>query len=79
MASVAERLLKLKDEIDRAKLDKASEEGALKQNLQRIKDEFQCRSIEAAKLKLEKLKDEKAEISIQIENALTKLESSYQW
>lgn len=79
MASATERLLKLKDEIAQAKIDKAQIEGALKQNLQRLKDEFQCRSIEQAKTKLAKLKEQKETLQEQIEKAVENLEENFSW
>ena len=79
MASATERLLKLKDEIAQAKIDKAQCEGALKQNLQRLKDEFQCRSVEQAKTKLAKLKEQKESLQEQIETAVANLEEKYSW
>lgn len=79
MATATERLLKLKEEIYQAKLDKSSIEGALKQNLTRLKDEFGCRSIEQAKSKLEKLKEQKISLQEQIEDSVKKLEAQYEW
>ena len=79
MATATDRLLALKDEIAQAKLDRASIEGALKQNLARLKDEFQCRSLEQAKVKLDKLKEQKESLQEQIEKAVGKLEASYEW
>lgn len=79
MASIAERLLSLKSEIEQAKLDKASCEGALKQNMERLKTEFQCRSLEQAKAKLETLKNQKQTLQNQIEKSMNNLEENYQW
>lgn len=79
MATVEERLLTLKKELEHAKLDKASAEGALKQNINRLKDEFGCKSLEQAKTKLEKLKEQKEVIRGKIEKAIEKLEANYEW
>ena len=79
MATSIERLLKLKDEIEHAKLDSASAQGALDQNLKRLKDEFGVRSLEQAKAKLEKMKSEQTGIKNKIEAAVEKLEENYSW
>jgi len=79
MASISEKLLKLKEEIEQAKLDKAQVEGALKQNMQRLKDEFQVRSVEAANKKLDELNKQKLELEDSIESAMKSLEEKYQW
>jgi type II secretory pathway component PulM len=80
MAQTAtERLLALKEEIMQAKLDRATVEGSLNQNLERLKSEFGCRSLEQGKVKLEQLKKQKETLQLQIEKAVAKLESSYSW
>lgn len=79
MATSIEKLLQLKEEVAQAKIDSATVSGALQQNLQRLKDEFQCRSLEMAKVKLNKLKEQKEELTQQIEDAVAKLEENYQW
>ena len=52
MATSIEKLMKLKKEIDQAKLDKASLEGAYNENLQRLKSEFEVKDLAGAKKKL---------------------------
>jgi len=79
MASISEKLLKLKEEIEQAKLDKAGVESILKQNMQRLKDEFQVRSVDAANKKLEELNKQKLELEDSIESAMKSLEEKYQW
>lgn len=79
MASVTERLFKLKNELEQAKLDKATIEGALNQNTQRLKDEFSCRSVEQGKAKLKKLSEQKEDLEKKIEKAVKKLEEAYSW
>jgi DNA anti-recombination protein RmuC len=79
MATIADRLIQLKTEIDQAKLDKASVEGQLKQNLARLKDEFQCRSVEQANGKLKALKEQKETLTKQLEVSMAKLEEDFQW
>jgi len=79
MATATDRLIALKNEIQKAKLDKSACEGALKQNLSRLKDEFQCRSLEQAQAKLEKLKTQKESLQGQIEQTVERLEADYEW
>lgn len=71
------RLLKLKKDIEQAKLDKASAEGALKQCLDRLTKEFNCKSIEQARKKLSALKERQLELESEIEEALQNLEDNY--
>lgn len=79
MSTSVERLLQLKEEIQQAKLEKATVEGSIKQNMIRLKEEFGCRSLEQAKAKLAKLKEQKESLQEQIEGAVKQLEGSYQW
>jgi len=79
MASSVDRLLQLKEEIAQAKLDSASIKGALDQSTKQFKDEFQCRTIESAKLKLEKLKEKKEELQGDVDDIVEELEAHYEW
>lgn len=79
MATIGERLLQLKKELELAKLDKASAEGALQQNIYRLKEEFECKSISAANTKLEALKNQKISLQSKIEKAVERLEEKYEW
>jgi hypothetical protein len=79
VASSIERLTLLKKEIAEAKLESAIIQGALQQNLQRLKDEFQCRSLDAAKIKLGKMREQKETLQKQIDVAVAELEENYQW
>jgi hypothetical protein len=47
--------------------------------MSRLKEEFGCRSLEQAKSKLAKLKEQKEILHSQIEAAVTKLEGDYSW
>ena len=79
MKDNVQKLLDLKTEIQQAKLDQSATMGALQQNLQRLKDEFQCRSLDMAKAKLNRLKEQKEKLTKQIETAVAELEENYQW
>jgi hypothetical protein len=73
----AEKFLKLKDEITQAKLEKAQIEGALQQNLGRLKKEFGCSTLELGKKKLAQLKAEDEKLTDQIADAAEELEEKY--
>lgn len=77
--SIESRLLELKKEIESAKIEKAQAEGGLQQNMNRLKTEFKCRSIEQAQKQLEKLKEQKEILQGNIESAMKKLEEDFEW
>lgn len=74
-----ERVLELNEEIEKAKINKAKMEGALKQHFDRMKEEFGCKTISEAKKKLNTLKKEKEELEEELEDIVEKLESEYEW
>lgn len=79
MSTSADKLLKLKKELEQAKLDKAQLQGALDQNLNRLKEEFDVKSLAEAKKKLLSIIDEQSELVIKIDKAVESLEEKYQW
>lgn len=79
MSDKIERVLELKAEVEKAKIDKAKLEGSLKQMMQRLKDDFEVKTVEEAKKLLKSLKKEAVELEEQIEEAITKLEEKYDW
>jgi hypothetical protein len=79
MSVSTDKLLKLKEELEQAKLDKAQLQGALDQNLNRLKEEFKVKSLDEAKKKLQSLIVERSDLVIKIDNAVKSLEEKYQW
>lgn len=79
MATSAEKLLKLKNELEQAKLDKAQLQGALDQNLKRLKEEFDVSTLSEAKKKLDSMIKEQSVLAIKIDKAVEALEEKYQW
>lgn len=79
MSTSADKLLKLKKELEQAKLDKAQLQGALDQNLNRLKEEFDVKSLVEAKKKLLAIIDEQSELVVKIDKAVKSLEEKYQW
>ena len=78
-SNMVERLMDLKKEIDQAKLEQASLQGMLNQNLKRLKTEFGCSNIDEAKELLDKLNKDKTNLESKIEKAVTELERKYEW
>ena len=76
---ITKKLLRMKEEIETAKIESAQVQGAIDQNLKRLKDEFGVSSLARAKQKLDKLKDQEADLDKQIEKAVDKLEADYEW
>ena len=79
MSNPTERLLSLKDEIEQSKIDQAKIQGAINSDIQRLKNEFQCRTVEMGKTKQEELKNRKVEITHKLEKIVEKLEATYGW
>ena len=79
MATSAEKLLKLKNELEQAKLDKAQLQGALDQNLKRLKEEFDVSTLSEARKKLDYMIKEQAVLTLKIDKAVEALEEKYQW
>jgi predicted nucleic acid-binding Zn-ribbon protein len=72
-----DKLIKLKRDIEQAKLDKANAEGALQQCLDRLRIDFGCKTIEQAQKKLNGMKERQKELETEIEEALQELEDTY--
>lgn len=72
-----EKLMKLKRDIEQAKLDEATAQGALKQCLDRLKTDFNCKTTEQAKTKLKEMKEQYEELEEEIEESLKELEEEY--
>ena len=70
-------LLKLKREIEEARIDRAKLEGALKQNMERLQKEFGVRDLEMAKKKLETLKRSKESLETSLNESVSTLEVLY--
>lgn len=76
---VAKRLLGIKKQIDEAKIEKAQIEGALDQNMKRLKEEFGVSTLKKAKEKLETLKGEQEKLQTKLDKQMKKLEDDYEW
>ena len=73
----AKKFLKLKDEISEASLEKAQVEGALKQNMKRLQEDFGVSTLEKAKRKLLQLKSQDEKLDEKIDDIEAELEEKY--
>lgn len=72
-----EDLLRLKTEIDAAKTKTAELKGSLKFQMNQLKEQHQCNSVEEATKKIAELDKELIKISNQIEDGTKALEIAY--
>jgi hypothetical protein len=70
-------LTDFKAEIDQAKIDKAGIDGAINQNMARLKSEFGCGSVAQGNSKLQALKTKKEQLDVQIEDSVAVLKEKY--
>jgi len=66
-------LAELKRRIEEARNRRAGVEGELKSLERRLKDEFGCATVEAARIKLEKLQRESARLKTELEKGVAEL------
>ena len=72
-----DQLLKLKKQVDAAKITVAELEGQQKAQLKQLKEEWECSSIEEAEKKLKTFDKEIEKLTEQIETQLEELEELY--
>ena len=75
--SITQELSDLKLQIERAKKDEAEAQGAQKQLLKQLKDEYGCKDLEAARKRFESLKTEIEELDTEIAEALEAVKEEY--
>ncbi len=78
MISIAQKLLKMKDEIKQCELDRAEAEGRKKQLLKSLK-ECGCLNVAQAERKAEKMEHDMAKLERQLEAGMDNLEHKYDW
>lgn len=76
---IAKRLLGMKQKIEEAKIEKAQIQGAIDQNMERLKKEFGVSGLKAAKKKLDALNEEQEALQKKLDKAVDKLEEKYEW
>ena len=72
---VAERLLRLKTQIDTAKTTKAQSEGRLNELMRRLHTDFKCKTVQQARTRLQQLNTAVEELEQTIEDGLISLEN----
>jgi hypothetical protein len=71
--NLAEELLEIKEEIDNRKTKKSELDGALKSHYQRLKEDFNCTTLDEAKEYITELSDERDEIKLQLEKGIEEI------
>ena len=77
MSSVEQRLLDMKEDIDRAKTKKAQLEGAQTQLRKQMDAEFGCETVKAAEKKVDEFKATTEMLKDKIDTRVTKLSKKY--
>ena len=70
-------LLKLKQQIDNAKSERAKQEGVLENQMEQLKTTFKCKSVKEAKRLLNEMETELEDISQRIKQGLAEIEENY--
>ena len=77
--STEQKLVELKDRIEKAKTKASEIEGANKQLKQQLLDTFQCKTIEEAKILLEEFENKINDIDSKLNQGLKKIEEQEQY
>ncbi len=76
---LANKLMKMKEQIEEAKVEKNREEGKLEELLKQLKKEFKCKNLNEAKKILVGMEREIDKEEDALEKGINKLEESYEW
>lgn len=76
--SQVDRLLKMKEQIEKAELKKAELIGELKSKIKELKDKFKI-DPDGARERITELKSKKEDLEEKISKKLEKLEENYEW
>jgi len=76
---IERKLIGFKQKIDEAKTEATEAEGAIKQLMQELQQNFSCKTVEEARQKREKLEQDLEVISGKLKKGIAKLEESYEW
>ena len=74
-----QELIDLKNEIDRAKEDKAKDEGRMSSLMERLKEEYGLNSLDEAEKKIAEIEKEVSTLDREYDTGLKKLREKYQW
>lgn len=75
----AEKLLKMKEKIDKAKADIARLQGSRDQLYKSLKDNFGCKTLKEAEKKLAEMNKDLDKKEAILTNGVTGLEEKYEW
>ena len=77
--TITEKLSKIKDKIEKAKIDEAKEEGQISNLFSQLEEKAKCQTTEEAKKILDELNDELDEKEEELETGIKELEEAYEW
>lgn len=77
--SISEKLLDMKEKIQKAKTEKAELGGQIKEKKAQLEKEFGCKTIPQAEKKMKKLQEEIAKMEQELEKGVEKLEADHDW
>lgn len=70
-------LLKMKEQVETAKQEASKAEGALSQIMLRLKSDFDCKTLDAAKSKLKELEQQASAAEKEFESSFTNFKAKY--
>jgi len=74
-----QELIDLKNEIEKAKEEKAKDEGRLASLMERLEEEFGLKSLNDAENKIAEIEKKVSTLDKEYDNGLKKLKENYQW
>lgn len=77
--SESEKLLKMKEKIDKAKADVSRLEGSRDQLFKTLEKDFECKSLKEAEKKVKKIGKELDQKEIALTEGIATLENEYDW
>jgi len=77
--SLSDQLMRMKSEIEEAKLKSAELEGQLKSLRKRAQEEFGCEDLASMKKLLGKMDKDLARMETQLEDGIKELKEKYDW
>lgn len=75
----SEKLLKMKEKIDKAKADVSRLEGSKDQLYKTLKKDFKCKTLKDAEKKVKKIGEELDKKEVALTEGITGLENKYNW
>jgi hypothetical protein len=77
MNDIAKSLLEKKQKIENAKIELAKLEGSYKTNMEQLKKEFDCSSVEEGELKLQEIENTLKQMDEEIEKGFEEVEKAF--